>query len=404
MAGSYPAFFASRFSILNSLSGRVQLNGKQYLTKGLVLFQFTIAAILVIATVVMNQQINFMLDTDMGYDDKNLITMQLTGNEDKASVIKAELEKNPNLLEISFSDGFNSATSMGYGEEEFFVVYAQVDTAYLKTIGLDLAEGRNVYEGEDNYARTTDTLRHILVTHKFLEKIEYEGDALGLVLHDGGGDDSSDAYRIVGVLDDFIYSSAASGLSPVALYAGDINEGEFGQINIRIREGYASEIESVLEAAWRKVDPYTPLNFSFKEESNMNYYSEEKRWKSIITSASTIAIIVSCLGLFGMAHLSAQQRQKEIGVRKVLGANVKQLVFMLNLNFTKLVVISAILAIPAAYYFLDDWLSNFAFRIDLNFVAFAIPTFITLMIAVMTVSIQSFRSANANPVESLRNE
>lgn len=404
LAGAYPAFFASRFSILNSLSGKVQLNGKQYLTKGLVLFQFTIAAVLVIGTVVMNQQINFLLNTDMGYDDKNLVVMNLSGNNEQANVIKAELEKNPNLLDISLSDGFSSATSMGYNGEEFFCVYAQIDSAYLNTIGLRLIEGRNLKEMSDDYQRTNDTLRNILVSKEFLAKIKFEGDPLGLVINDGGGEDTSDAYRIVGVLDDFIFSTAARGIAPIALYAGRAEQGEFDQINIRYKEGYTSEVETVLEEAWRKVDPYTPLNFSFQEESNMNHYAEEKRWKSIITSASIIAIIVSCLGLFGMAHLSTQQKQKEIGVRKVLGANVRELVFMLNITFTKLVLVSAILAIPMSYYLMEDWLSNFAFRIDLGFVVFAIPTAITLMIAWLTVSAQSIRSANANPVDSLRSE
>ncbi|MBO6762911.1 MAG: FtsX-like permease family protein [Roseivirga sp.] len=175
-------------------------------------------------------------------------------------------------------------------------------------------------------------------------------------------------------------------------------------MNVKHSAGYASEIEGKLTDAWRKVDPYTPLSFSFVEEQNRESYFDEKRWRSIITSATVIAIIISCLGLFGMAHLSSQQRQKEIGVRKVLGASVRELVFMLNLSFTKLVAISAIVAIPAAYYFLDDWLSNFAFRIDLGVLVFLIPTLITLFIAVLTVSIQSYRTANANPINSLRDE
>ena len=128
------------------------------------------------------------------------------------------------------------------------------------------------------------------------------------------------------------------------------------------------------------------------------------RWRAIITAASVIAIIISCLGLFGMAHLSAQQRQKEIGVRKVLGASVGQLIYMLNIGFTKLVIISALIAIPISYYFVEDWLSGFAFRIEMGLMVFLIPTVLTLIVALSTVSVQSFRTANSNPVNSLRSE
>lgn len=404
LAGSYPAFFVSRFSVLKSLSGRVKMNGRQYLTKGLVLFQFAIAAILVIGTIGMNKQISFLLKTDLGYDDKDLVSMSIRGSEKQANIITSELTKDPNITKVSLGGDFSSATSMGYGEEEFFCVYSAIDTSFIDVMGLELLKGRNIRPTEDYYVRGKDTLDNLIVNQKFLEKIKFDGDPIGLLITSGGEEDPSDAYRIVGVVNDFIYSSAKSGVSPIALQAGSAQKGNFNKINVKYRAGYASEIEGKLNEAWKKADPYSPLNFSFVEEQNRARYFEEERWRSIITSATIIAIIISCLGLFGMAHLSSQQRQKEIGVRKVLGASVKELVLMLNLSFTKLVAISAIIAIPAAYYFLDDWLSNFAFRIELGILVFTIPTFITLFIAVLTVSIQSYRTANMNPIESLRDE
>jgi len=404
LAGAYPAFFASRFSILNSLSGKVRMNGKQYLTKGLVLFQFTVAAILVIGTVAMNQQISHLLQVDLGYDDQNLAILSLNGNEKMATIVKSELAKNPNILDLSLTSGFNSATSMGYGDDSFFSILSLIDSSFIQTKGLSLLKGRMLDEGSDLYYRTNDTLDNIVVTSAFLEKVKYEGDPLGLVLNDGGEEDAEDEYRVVGVIDDFIYGSAKSGVQPLALTTASLDNGFYQQLYIRYRDGFATELEAVLEDAWKAVDPFAPVSFSFVEENNQASYAEEKRWKSIITASSTIAVIISCLGLFGMAHLSAQQRQKEIGVRKVLGANVNELVLMLNLYFTKLVIISAFVAIPVAYYFLEDWLSNFAYRITLGLSVFAIPTLITLFIAIITVSIQSYRTANSNPVDSLRNE
>ncbi|WP_422005076.1 ABC transporter permease [Roseivirga pacifica] len=403
LAGSYPAFFVSRFSVLKSLSGKVKMSGKQYLTKGLVLFQFAIAAILVIGTIGMNQQISFLLKTDLGYDDKDMVAMNIRGSEKQANIITSELKKDPNIVNVSLGGDFSSATSMGYGEEEFFCMYSAIDTSFIDVMGLQLLQGRNINQNEDFYVRGEDTLSNIIVNQKFLEKIKYDGDPIGLYIN-SGGDEPKDAYRIVGVVNDFIYTSAKNGVSPIALQAGSAEKGKFNKVNVKYSSGYASEIENKLSEAWKKVEPYSPLSFSFVEEQNRARYFDEKRWRSIITSATIIAIIISCMGLFGMAHLSSQQRQKEIGVRKVLGASVRELVFMLNLSFTKLVAISAIIAIPAAYFFLDDWLSNFAFRIDLGLLVFVVPTFITLFIAVLTVSIQSYRTANANPVDSLRNE
>ncbi|PWL31696.1 ABC transporter permease [uncultured Roseivirga sp.] len=403
MAGSYPAFFVSRFSVLKSLSGRVKMSGRQYLTKGLVLFQFAIAAILVIGTIGMNQQISFLLKTDLGYNDKDLVSMSIRGSEKQANIVSSELAKDPNITKVALGGDFSSATSMGYGKEEFFCVVSAIDTSFIDVLGLELLQGRNIKQTEDAYIRGQDTLTNIVVNQKFLEKIKFDGDPIGLYIT-SGGDEEEDAYHIVGVVNDFIYSSAKSGVSPIAFEAGSVEKGNFNRVNVRHSAGYASEIEGKLTDAWRKADPYTPLSFSFVEEQNRASYFDEKRWRSIITSATVIAIIISCLGLFGMAHLSSQQRQKEIGVRKVLGASVRELVFMLNLSFTKLVAISAIVAIPAAYYFLDDWLSNFAFRIDLGVLVFLIPTLITLFIAVLTVSIQSYRTANANPINSLRDE
>ncbi|WP_286756741.1 ABC transporter permease [Roseivirga sp. UBA838] len=404
LAGAYPAFVVARFQILKSLSGKVKLQGRQYLTKGLVLFQFAIAAILVIGTLAMNRQISFLLNTDLGYEDKNMAVMQLGGNRSQAGVIMSELLKNPNISMTSYSDGFGSATSLGYNNKEFFSAYTEVDTNFIHLMDLDLVAGRNLKPLRDVYPKGTDTLTNLIVTENFIEKAGIEGDAVGTFLTGGGGDDAKDQYRIVGVVKDFIYSSAKNGVSPVVMIAGNPDNGDFGSISMRYQPEYSTQLEATLNEIWRKVDPYTPLQFFFQEEINRNSYGEEKRWKSIITTASVIAIIISCLGLFGMAHLSAQQRQKEIGVRKVLGATVGQLVYMLNLSFTKLVLLASLVAIPVAYYFLDDWLSNFAFRINLGALLFLAPTLLTLSIALLTVTVQSFRTASANPVDSLRDE
>ncbi len=403
LAGTYPAFFISRFSILKSLSGRVKLKGKQYVTKGLVLLQFAVAAILVIGTVAMNQQISMLLDTDLGYDDKNLAVINLGYNKESAGLISNELLKNPNISSVALNSGFSSATSVGYGDKDMFSVVSEVDTAFISIMDLSLLKGRNLKAYPDSFIRGSDTLQNIVVNEKFVEALGIDGDPLGELLTDGG-DEGKKAYRIVGVMKDFIYSSAKAGVGALMLESGAISDTGFNQVLVKYSESYATEIGAEITRVWRSVEPYQPVEFTFQEESNQDYYKEEVRWKTIITNASLIAIIISCLGLFGLAHLSAQQRIKEVGVRKVLGASVKNLIILLNMNFAKLVGLSFIVAIPVSYYFIESWLENFAHKISLGVFLFAVPTLITFSIAVLTISIQSFKAANSNPVDSLRSE
>lgn len=403
LAGTYPAFFISRFSILKSLSGRVKLKGKQYVTKGLVLVQFAVAAILVIGTMAMNQQISMLLDTDLGYDDENLAVINLRDNQTSAGIISNELLKNPNVTSVSLSDGFGSATSVGYENKDMFVVVSEVDTSFLSIMNVPLLKGRKLKAHPDQFIRGNDTLQNVVVNEKFLSSIGMEGEPIGELLTDGG-DEGTKAYRIVGVMKDFIYSSAKSGVGPVMLESGAISDTGFNQVLVKYSESYSTEIGQEITNVWRGIEPYQPVDFFYQQESNQDYYKEEVRWKTIITNSSLIAIIISCLGLFGLAHLSAQQRMKEVGVRKVLGASVRNLVLMLNMNFAKLVILSFIVAIPVSYYFIDSWLENFANKISLGVFLFLVPAIVTFGIAVLTISIQSYKAANSNPVDSLRNE
>lgn len=403
LAGAYPAFFISRFSVLKSLSGKVRVNGKQYVTKALVLIQFAVAAVLVIGTVAMNQQISMLLNTDLGYDDKNLAVINLVDNQSSAGLISNELLKNPNVESVSLNSGFGSATSAGYGDKDMFVVYPEVDTSFLFVMKIPLIKGRNIKSYPDRFIQGTDTLRNVVVNEKFITEIGMEGDPIGEILTDGG-DEGTKAYRIVGVMKDFIYSSAKAEITAVMLGSGEIGGAGFSQVLVKYSEAYSTEIGAEITAVWRTIEPNQPVDFYYQEESNQDAYNEEVRWKTIITNSSVIAIIISCLGLFGLAHLSAQQRMKEVGVRKVLGASVRNIVLLLNMNFAKLVILSFIVAIPIAYYFINSWLDNFANKISLNAFLFIIPAVITFGIAVTTISIQSFKAANANPVDSLRSE
>ncbi len=405
VAGSYPSFVISRFSVLKSLSGKVKLNGKQFVTKGLVLFQFTIAAVLVVGTIAMNKQIGHMLTVDLGYDDKDLARIELTGNRDEGQVFKNIISNNPNIIKASLTNGYNAGTSVGYEGKTSFSVSNAIDKDYLALLGLELVAGRELKSEPDQYILGEDTLINVIVNQTFLKELEIEGDPIGAMITDGDSDPTSASfqYRIVGVVQDYIFSSAKSGIMAMMLLPSGPTT-EFNEILIKYSPEYLTELKEDMNTNWREIESYQPMSLVFIDEENRQAYEDEKRWQSIITSSTVLAILISCLGLFGLAHLAAQQRAKEIGVRKVLGASVKRLVIMLNLTFSKLVLGSLVVSTPIAYYLVNNWLDNFHYRIELNALMFLIPALITFGIAIATISIQSFKTANSNPVDSLRNE
>lgn len=401
LAGAYPSLAVSRFTIISSLNGKAKLMGKRYVSKGLVLIQFTMAGILVVGTIAMNSQINHLLNVDLGYNDENLVIVNLGANEGSGQLLKNELMSNPQIDQMALMQGYGSGSEFDIDSKKFFALTSSAEGIYFDMIEVPLLAGRRLNDDKDEYISGKDTLQNILVNESFLEEIGLDiNDALGKAIGDG---DASFATRIVGVLPDYKYASANSGVMPMAFFSPS-EYTDFRELNIKFNPAHLTQIKSDIEAAWRNIDPYQPLNLSFKAESNQNAFPEEERWKRVITYSTFLAIVISCLGLFGLVHLAAQQREKEIGVRKVLGASVKQLVFLLNSSFSRLVLLSFLLSVPIAYYLVDNWLENFNEKIEIGAILFLIPALITFGIATITISIQSFKAANANPVDSLRNE
>ena len=402
LAGSYPSLVAARFSVIASLNGRIRLSGKRYVSKALVLVQFTIAGVLVVGTIAMNSQIDHMINFDLGYNDQNLATVNIIGrNNNKARLLKNELMSNPKMTQLALMDGYGRGSEFDYDDNKFFAMSTSAENVYFDMIEVPLLAGRTLKENGDQYFRAEDTLSNVLVNEAFLKRIKLDvEEAIGTVIGDGGGKPQS---RIVGVLANYRIVSAKWDVSPLVIFPASQNR-RMSQLYIKYDPAFHTEIKKEIEGAWRKVDPYQPLSFSFENEKNQNAYKEEQRWKSIITYSTFLAIVISCLGLFGLSHLATQQREKEIGVRKVLGASVRHLVLLLNASFSKLVLLSFIVTIPLAFYLVSNWLDNFTEKIDIGVLLFAIPAVITFSVATLTISVQSFKTATSNPIDSLRNE
>lgn len=395
MAGLYPAFVVSKFDTVKSLKGKISISGNSWIPKALVVFQFTTAVILIVGTLTMNKQVDFMVDMDLGYEDEQLVRVEAygSGKANIAQLFINELSGNPAVLDVAAADDFSSRTPASYQGNDFLTVITDAHHNYPDLLGLELVEGRLLKKGEDYFVRDTDTLTNVVVNEAFAREAGMESPI----------SQSFRRFRIVGVLKDFHFRSVQEAVTPLMFTSQNEASGkEFEEIYVRYSAAHAARIETVLETAWQKLVPDRPFEAAFVAHANAQRYEEEARWRVIMGCASVLAISISVLGLFGLAHLATQQRVKEVGIRQVLGASLTQIMLLLNSGFTKLVLVSVVLATPIAYWLVDAWLDDFANQTELTVSLFLVPGLITFSITLITVSLQSFKSLNANPVDSLR--
>ena len=397
LSGFYPAFVVSRFNTIKSLKGKISLKGNGIVSKILVVVQFTIATVLIVGTIAMNRQISFMVNMDLGYDDANLmkITSYGSGTKNLSQLFKDELAQNPNIIKVAAADDYNSNMGAKFNDVEFVTTFNDMDDDYLDLIDGQLINGEVLKKNNALYINDQDTLYNVLVNEAFVKKSQLE-DPINKTFG---------ANRIVGVVKDYYYQGVKGSVMPLMLVPADeTGKDEFATIYVKYKPEYLPLIKGELEATWREFVPFKPFISEFVEEANANRYRDEACWRTIITYASFLAILISALGLFGLAHLTTQQRVKEIGIRKVLGASLSQIVILLNTNFSKLVIISILVASPIAYFTIGHWLQNFENIIRITPFLILLPGLITFLIAFLTVSFQSLKTVNANPVDSLRNE
>ncbi len=275
------------------------------------------------------------------------------------------------------------------------VAYRHIDEHFLSTMQIPLVDGRNF-----SPAYPADSTQSVLVNEAFVKKAGWKGSAVGRTVDFLNGNDTR--LTIVGVVKDYHYGSLKEKIGPMLFSANP--DLPFGKFLIRIQPSQLPQALTSIEATYRKLNPYRPFQYDFVDQLNYKNYEGEAKWKQIITFGAILTIFISCIGLFGLASLSMQQRTKEIGIRKVMGASVLQLSQLLTQNFLTLVVVAFIIAIPAAWYATNRWLENFAYRIEISWPVFAIAALVTTVIALATISFNTIRTALANPVQSLRSE
>lgn len=396
LAGFYPALVLSGYNPVQTLYGRFNISGKDYLQKSLVVLQFTLASFLITATFIIYKQFSFLTKTDLGYDDTNIVLIN-TGETKHSTAVtfKTELIKNPNIIGVSAKNpGYWQTGAKNAVDSAIQFAYETIDENYLPLLKIPLVAGRNF--SKDFPA---DSIQSVIVNESFVNAAHWKnpiGETVNFWYN------NNETYHVIGVVKDYHFASLSQKIMPQLFTMKNSNL--YGTYYIKIKPNSATASLQWIQKTFKQFYPMDPYSYEFKDVKNIREYESVNKWKQILLFGAILTIFISCIGLFGLSVLSAEKRTKEIGVRKVLGASVKNIVTALSTDFIKLVVIALVIASPAAYIVANKWLQNFPYRISLSWWMFVVAALMVIMIALFTVSFQAIKAAVANPVKSLRTE
>ena len=395
LAGFYPALVLSGFNPVQSLYNRNQYAGKNYLSKGLVILQFTLATFLIISTITIYSQFNYLMNFDLGYNDKNVVSISAGGlDKTKLPLFKAELSKEASILGVTADQGgrWGTIAHINNGQQMQFDM-KHVDEDYLPLFQVPMVSGRNFSK-----AMTSDSSNSVLVNETFAKQAGWKSP-IGQVVDFFY---NKKKYTVVGIVKDYHFLSLTEKTPPI-LYSMKPDY-PWGNIFVKISDKNKSGSLNLIQKEFKSIFPFIPYQYKFKDAEVAEQYDKEAKWKQIVSFGAVLTIFISCIGLFGLATLSAERRRKEIGIRKVLGASVEGIVRKLSTDFAILVLISAVISAPAAWWAMHKWLENYPYKIDINAWIFLGTTVFVLLVALVTVSFQTIKAAIANPVNSLRSE
>jgi len=413
IAGIYPAIILSGFKPVEVLKGKLSLkNNAGLFRKGLIVGQFVASIVMIICTVIIGRQMNYLQHKNLGYNKEQVIIVPTNKNRAEgfalAQLYKNELVKYPQVQSISastFSFAEPSWAALGYSDDKkqfHSFAYNEVDASFIETMQIPIIQGRSFQP-----ANAADTNNSIIVNEAFVKQYGIK-DPVGKKF-------GKYSQQIIGVMKDFNYESLHTKIEPLVLslqfdtIARQSNSVSFAvspqpRISVRMKAGNLQDNIAILKKAWQAVAPNQDFEYQFLDEKLAGAYTQEQKSATVVKIASALSIFIACMGLFGLATLTVTRRTKEIGIRKVLGANAIELVRLLSTDFVSLVVIAALIAFPVAWWAMQSWLADFAYRTTIEWWVFLVAGIASVTIALITISFQAIKAAMANPVKSLRTE
>jgi len=415
LAGFYPAKILSAYPpVLTLKGGNFQTaTGKNYFRKGLIIFQFTISLIFIIATLVIGKQVNYMLNTDMGFAKDAIVHIPGSPNypKDKLLILSQELKQIAGVKMVSMGLGGPAEEShwstilkhkWSDDEEGIGAQFLGGDENYISLYQIRLVAGRNLLP--------SDTMKEYLINETLAHQLGFKTpeDAIGKTMA-GGGDDGKVSHKqlpIVGVLADFHQQSLHEQIAPVFVSTSK-KYSRMLSVKLSTEGRKLSDFKTsiaAIEKRWKNIYPGEKFEYKFYDDVISKLYEKETKTETLVNTAMSIAIFISCMGLFGLAIFSTQRRTKEIGIRKIMGASPFRIAYMLSADFIWLVIAALVIASPPAYYFMHRWLQNFAYRINISWWVFILAGLAAAFIAILTISYQAIKAAMTNPVNALRTE
>ena len=402
IGGSYPAFFLSRFSPVTVLKGEItQGTAGSMFRKVLVVLQFTVSVIMIICTLVVFRQLNYLKTMDQGFNQENVLSLDLNGPmARKYPVLKQALLENPNVVSVTSTSSrvgegsgkllFNVETDQGMSQRG--INFSITDHDFVETLGIEMVEERDFRED-----MPSDTLTAVVVNETFVKRMGWS-EPIGKRIE--AGDDNTLRARVVGVMKDYHQTGMYNEIESLLLAYRTINN----IVYVRISEENAEQALSHIESSWKEVFPDQPYDYTFlSERFNRQFEADEKRGL-IFTLFTILAILIACLGLFGLASYTVEQRTREIGIRKVFGASESTILVLVTRDFIILSLISIAIAFPVAWYFMSKWLENYVYKSGMGPVVFILAGLLTVVITFTTISYKAYQAAVTNPADSIKTE